>query len=377
MKKNKLLALTSAALGLPGIAAADTPPTETTIAFNQTNYKEGSVDKSLVFDGDAQRYEIDVQQLRILMPARNNYSVDISLQNETLTGASPWYVDVDTNPDKPVVMSSASIEETRVDGAVSVRKYEDFGNAGFTLAGSNENDYSSKSISADVSINLNDKHSTLSLGASHSKDNIEPTQGNYQTNTLSDSKQSTSGFIGWSQVINKTTIMQFGSSVTNLKGFLSDAYKFRDRRPETRTRWTWNLGVRKYLPEHGSTLHADYRYYRDDWEIESHTISTNLWYPLGDHFHVVPSLRWYSQNQAPFFANTADSTGVYHSSDYRLSAYGAFTVGVKVAFKHGKFKANFVLDRYLSDESYGISSDYTSPALVDFTRGSLGVEYSW
>jgi len=65
----------------------------------------------------------------------------------------------------------------------------------------------------------------------------------------------------------------------------------------------------------------------------------------------------------------------FNSSDYRLAAYGAISGGIQVQTTIDDVTLSFVAERYLSDNGYSLYDGDTSPALVDFTRLSLGIGY--
>ena len=67
------------------------------------------------------------------------------------------------------------------------------------------------------------------------------------------------------------------------------------------------------------------------------TRCTHSWYQsLGHAFQVVPNVRYYSQSEADFYRPFDDfrlPPDTPQSSDFRLSAYGAFTFGLKGVFR--------------------------------------------
>ncbi|MEM7019657.1 MAG: DUF3570 domain-containing protein, partial [Pseudomonadota bacterium] len=79
---------------------------------------------------------------------------------------------------------------------------------------------------------------------------------------------------------------------------------------------------------------------------------------------------------APFFTQTNNS-GLY-SSDYRLSAYGAFSFRFKVSKTVSDWTFSVNVERYLSDGDYGFHSDaVANPALLDFTTITAGVDFKF
>ena len=92
---------------------------------------------------------------------------------------------------------------------------------------------------------------------------------------------------------------------------------------------------------------------------------------------MTPRLRYYSQSAAGFFtpANDFSGTLALTSSDYRLSAYGAISGSLQVITHLDDFTITASLERYVTDKSYSLFGGDTSPAIVNFTRASLGLGY--
>ena len=71
MKSRSLLALTASALALPGIAPiarADTPPTNTNIAYRVSSYEEDKLPEEFLFAGSAERYDIPFTSFSLSRP---------------------------------------------------------------------------------------------------------------------------------------------------------------------------------------------------------------------------------------------------------------------------------------------------------------------
>jgi hypothetical protein len=77
-----------------------------------------------------------------------------------------------------------------------------------------------------------------------------------------------------------------------------------------------------------------YRYYFDDWGINSHTASIELPIKLSDKFTVYPSYRYYQQTKADYFNpyEGALSTDTFYTSDYDLSEYSSNQLGLGVSY---------------------------------------------
>ncbi|MAZ26487.1 MAG: hypothetical protein CL868_05330 [Cytophagaceae bacterium] len=116
-----------------------------------------------------------------------------------------------------------------------------------------------------------------------------------------------------------------------IEGFqLADAI---EQLPGTRFKVAAGGRLNYYINEF-LVLRSFYRYYHDDWGINSHTLSLEVPVKLGSKFTVYPSYRFYSQTAAYYFApyETHLSTEEFYTSDYDLSKYIANQFGVGVSY---------------------------------------------
>ncbi len=376
-KHPALLALTSSALLLPAYQAAraDAPPEFMEMGVRYSKYEEDRTQGSKTFGGSSQRYDIDAAQFHLLAPVADDWSVAVDVQWEDMSGASPWFVGESLDGSPKVIMSGASIEDTRTEVSVTTRYYYDRGNAGLNYVRSDEDDYDSNAVALDGSLNSADGMTTYSAALSYSDDNIEPTQGSVPTNTRKADKDISSVFLGVSRIVSKNAIVRFGLAYTYRDGFLTDPYKFHDKRPGERKEWAVSTGYRHYFTGPNGALQADYRYFDDDWGVASHTLNLAWVQNLGYSTQVTPFLRYYSQGEADFFSNIADLDKRYFADDYRLSSFGAISGGLRVRHEIGNWVITAVGERYETDESWGVYSGEESPALVDYWRYSFGLDY--
>ncbi|WP_162857616.1 DUF3570 domain-containing protein [Algibacter lectus] len=82
------------------------------------------------------------------------------------------------------------------------------------------------------------------------------------------------------------------------------------------------------------TVRTFYRYYFDDWGINSHTASIELPIKITNKFKLYPSYRYYNQTAADYFNpyEGALSTDAFYTSDYDLSEYSANQYGFGVSY---------------------------------------------
>lgn len=382
-----LLALTGAALSLPGIARSQTVK-DIEIDYRYSNYTEDDISGSDTATGQSsERYEIDTHQFRVASLVDDDYEVSLDLTVESMSGASPWFVLPGANGKPLQVMSGATIEEDRADVLVSVARRTGWGKLGVSLGHSDEDDYQATNIGVFGEWELNDRVSTVSGGIGYSDDQLDPTVGTTPVSTTGADRDTTSAFVGYSRVLGQNTIIQTSLRYADHGGFLSDPYKqafiqapaaiVADNRPSGRREFVWLTRLRHFIEPLNAAVHADYRLYDDNWDVTAHTLDLAWHQNLPMQFKVAPGLRWYSQSEAFFyqpFYPVARNDG-YASSDYRLSPYGAisFSLDVQKSFNGWSLGARY--ENYNSGESYAASDvDVEAPALVDFDILSLSLK---
>lgn len=175
-RSRSLLALSTTALALPGIAGADAPPVESTLSYKISNYEEDDLSRNEVFFGDLDRYDIDVHQFQFITPLGRNMSLQVDANYESLSGASPWFTTA--GPDgKPIVnLSGASgIRDRRGEISIGTSYYLDNGSVSGNLGYSEEDDYRAFYGGLSGERHFNNDTTTLAAGLSYSSDDIFPT----------------------------------------------------------------------------------------------------------------------------------------------------------------------------------------------------------
>ena len=356
-----------------GTALADAPPAFTEVGLRYTHYSEDSIDQDAVIFGATDRYDIDVTQLWIEAPLGASWSVALDVQNDYQTGASPWFVGAQQNGEPGVIMSGASIQDNRVEVGVTTRYFWADGNAGFAVSHSDEDDYEATALAFDASWNTAEDARTWSTSFSSSRDKLNPTQGVIPVFITEEDLDTQSGYFGVSQILSRTAIARIGLSYTLSEGYLSDPYKFRDQRPDTHERLSLSAGYRRFLIDADASLQIDYRYYADSWGTDSHTVEL-AWAQNLRGSLLTPYVRYYTQREADFFSVIADTETPHYADDYRLSSYGAVTLGARWAVALGEsWTLELEAERYMTDADWGVFDGDAAPALVDFWRGTLGV----
>jgi len=180
---------------------------------------------------------------------------------------------------------------------------------------------------------------------------------------------------GLTQIIDRSSLVQFNLSLSLADGYLNDPYKLvsivdstpgpnegepvdqiYENRPATRQRSSFFSRYKKQLANR-DIFSISYRWMTDDWDIASHTIDTSYRWRLDNGYFIQPGLRYYEQSAASFyryFLLDSDPVPETVSADYRLGEMETYTVGVKFGYSDNRNNTwSIRLERYLqSGESH-------------------------
>ncbi len=236
------------------------------------------------------------------------------------------------------------------------------------VAVSSEYDFLSIGANGLLEMDLFEKNSTLSFGLSFEADTIEP-EGGIPTplaamrpagealnrSGSSDDKFLFDALVGWTQVMSPTWVQTFNLSYSQSDGYHTDPFKvisvlddngdplgleadgYRyESRPDSRRKTSLYWQTKHFLG--GQVLDLSYRYFWDDWGMQSHTVDMRYRFPLGERSYLQPHLRFYTQSEVDFYrvglrASEPASWPDHISADYRLGDMNAITVGLKYGSK--------------------------------------------
>ncbi len=356
------------------------------------------VDTAILFyQEEGGRVQATEPVLSMTLNHRDGDVLGIKLTADTLTGATPNGAAPWSSPQTFVTPTKVSVSTTStgasgnsiittVDG-IAVRNYSAAAHAlpldyGFNdqryaldlnystllrldirLSGgvgySSEHDYTSTSVNAGITKDLNDKNTTLSLSVNAEFDTSEPYFGtpvpfSVMSGTAkggNTDKSVVDAVIGITQVMNRYWLAQLNYNVSTNNGYQTDPYRILslvdpvtgaplqyvyENRPKSRLRQSVYFGNKIAL---GPTItDISGRYYHDSWGINSYTAELSERVTLDTWVYVEPFARYYHQTAATFFRNYlvwGDATPQYASSDSRVGQFDSTTFGLKVGFRVG------------------------------------------
>ena len=360
-----------------------TPPDGSGIAYQISQYQEDPAPENRVASGSTERYRILVHQVQWHTPLADQWLLEAGGSYESMSGASPLQTFTNSSGQGEVIMSGASIDEQRTDARLQLTRYFPAGTLGGGVYASEENDYSARAWNVATSVELNQALTTINLGFSRSDDQLSPTEPQLSVNRqLADGqgKYRDEAYLGVSQILNKYEVIQITAGYGRSYGYLSDPYRTIDRRPDERTNQTLNLLYRFYVAPFNAAIHGDYRFYRDDWQVTSHTLEARWLQKFGPAWRVTLGGRYYRQSAADFYSLASVDSGDFQSNDARLSSYGALSIETAVHWAFSR-QTEFSLhwSNYQSRESWGAdgSSAPEAPALVNYSVSRLGIYYRY
>lgn len=231
-------------------------------------------------------------------------------------------------------------------------------NVALGAGNSRESDYVSNGWSINTVTGFNQQNTELLAGVAGTRDRIDVF---YASNAPAARKRTSDVIVGIRQLLDPRTSVGLSVSWGGQRGYLSDPYKlvqksfevfpgvflprtFPENRPAGRDKWIVLATLNRAFPAARGAVDASYRYYRDTFGTDAHTLDVAWFQRLGDRVILRPAFRLYDQTAASFYAYSLEGTSVapvsgpprpqgpFYSSDHRLSALRTYTYGLKLVW---------------------------------------------
>jgi len=345
----------------------------------------------LQYDESENRTTVLAPSIMINKDFGTDYTLNVSLVADAVSGASRNYY-IDSSSDstsgasalaraedvdfKNIRYGNTEYSDERISGsALLTTRFDNRDELTVGISRSNESDFYSSEISAEYMYWLgSSKNQSVSFGASYQAnevlkrcsdiDGCSGASEAYDINAIN-------AQLSYFQNINSDSYAKVSLFFSNDDGYLTNPYLnvvrnyngttadvVNENRPDTKVAYGVALKYANALTDNIS-LHLGYRYYIDDWGINSHTVDSDLFYELGEDWIFKLGLRSYTQSEADFYSGDYDyfTDEIYASSDQRLGELDSLTYKVSIDYAINKdlginFGANFY------EQSTGLDATY-------------------
>jgi hypothetical protein len=199
-------------------------------------------------------------------------------------------------------------------------------------------------------------------------------------NLASSPRNTYSASLSWSQVINSRLQITLLGDVVTQNGYLglpfhrvyfSNAKDTIEKLPSTRFKLP--VGIRaNYFWGDYVILRSYYRYYTDNWGINSNTANLEVVLKATPFFSISPFYRYYNQSAAKYFQpyEVHKVTDQYYTSNYEYAKFESsfFGVGLRVAPPAGVFGWRNLHDLEIRYGHYAQTTDLVSD-VISFNLG--------
>ncbi len=353
--------LVAAALALPGVAPtvrAESAPASAEVSLRWMTYQ----DRQRGLD----RTRVRSPALGLVLPLGERWSLQGGVSQDSVSGASPrWHS----------AISSASVQTERrraVDATLGHHGDDRGWSTGVAI--SDENDWRSVGVSGEHRWWSEDRNRSVTAGAAWTSDRIGAT-GRPE---IDERRHTVQLLLGVTQAWTATDLVQATWTFAGSRGYHSDPYKFADQRPRERDRHTLMLRWNHHRPDGPWTLRSSWRFYRDSYGIQAHTVEAEWVQPIGPRFTLTPSVRLYTQRAARFYVDPLpagdrgdapppirdpDRPDTFLSADARLAGFGAAAIALQAAWQiDDAWSADVRLERYAQRTAWRVGG-----------RGSAGL----
>lgn len=227
---------------------------------------------------------------------------------------------------------------------------------------STEHDYTSSTVTAQITQPLARNNTVVQLGLVRSWDEVFPQTRDWRRN-----KDVRTYSAGLTQTLTPDLIVQLNGSYSDMDGHLSDNYQVvtvlrpdralfvepvhpgRRIRRAAGMRSNWRLGPR-------SALQVGYRYYWDTWDIGSHTVSTAYRRYLNTLNLLELTARHYRQDRAFFFQDTYAAVEPLMTVDSKLDRHFSTEVEARFVLNGGPGQWRYL--PWLDDERVQLTTSF-------------------
>ena len=212
---------------------------------------------------------------------------------------------------------------------------------------SQEIDYVSNSLIGSISKEFFQKNTTLSLRAQYMDDLV----GKIEDDGSITNKGRYTGWAAFSydQLLSPVTVLSLSYDILYYEGLLSDPYRkvmvfdpfntftiVDEKHPKERLRQSVTGKLSTFLTPIQASVNGSYRFYFDDWGVQSHTGDVQFNKYIFTDFVIRFNYRYYTQTKANFsraiYVGEEYMDNEYRTSDYKLNPFNSNNFGLSFTF---------------------------------------------
>ncbi len=192
---------------------------------------------------------------------------------------------------------------------------------------------------------------------------------------------------GFSQVLNPKTQFSLNAEYVLMDGLLSTPFHRvyfsngvvgLERFPSQRTKIPISLRVNRWINDK-LILRSFYRFYTDNFGINSHTLQFELPIRFNKDWTVMPFYRYHTQTESIYFGEfqTQSANLLYRTADYDLSSFTAQKVGISLLFYPLKPLVQFSKNGLMLESIQLRGGYYGIDYGLDAYFGSINFAFGW
>lgn len=353
------------------------------------------------YDEDSGRTDIKTPSFELSKDFGADYTLKLSFTHDTVSGASPTFYDASSGASATLPQTASNHgdifygdipyeDKRKAYAGTLTTRFASRDELTVGLNYSDEDDYTSNEISTEYLHHLDaNKNQSVSFGLSYQKNDVSTYcfLGNDVCDGVSGASGKVAeedlkvitGEIGFTQVIDKTSLVKTSFFMIKEDGYLSNPYMrvvrnyntnpiiTEETKPDEREALGMFIQYSKAIDERLKT-NFSYRYYDDSWDITSHTLSGEAYYDVTKDFTAGAGIRYYTQSEAKFFSPQRSffTNEEYASSDRRMSEFDS--INYKIS---GDYKINDDLSLN------GAVGYYEQADYFDSTYYNMGFKYKF
>lgn len=256
--------------------------------------------------------------------------------SDNVSVAARYYLDVISSASPDVISSASKYSDMREEFGLGVDILNGNSLVQLSMSTSKENDYQAETFGINTAHDFFNGLTTVSFGFSQGQDLVKRVDTSFEADINRYHYR-----LGLTQVLTRSLLFGIGYEGIADEGYLNNPYRsvriLGATRPEiypnTRDSQAVSLRIVQGFPSPtraiGSSLRAEYRYFRDNWEIRSHTLSFAYQKYFGTQWLGELRHRYYQQSAASFYSDDFPMEMTYMARDKELSTFQSHSLGVK------------------------------------------------